>query len=81
MGVPALFRWLSQKYPKIVSPVIEEVPEILDGQEVPVDTTKPNPNGEVRSFLQRSENCWEQAKEPEVLIRLFNRKWITFTLI
>jgi 5'-3' exoribonuclease 2 len=24
MGVPALFRWLSGKYPKIVKPVIEE---------------------------------------------------------
>lgn len=47
MGVPALFRWLSQKYPKIVSPVIEELPEDIDGQEVPVDTTNPNPNGEV----------------------------------
>ena len=52
MGVPALFRWLSQKYPKIVSPVIEEVPEEIDGVEVPVDTTKPNPNGEV-SFMLR----------------------------
>jgi len=44
MGVPALFRWLSKKYPKIISPVIEEQPREVDGQEVPVDTTKPNPN-------------------------------------
>ena len=46
MGVPALFRWLSQKYPKIISPVIEERPHIIDGQEIPVDTRGPNPNGE-----------------------------------
>lgn len=47
MGVPALFRWLSQKYPKIVSTVTEAEPvEYPDGTVEPVDTTKPNPNGE-----------------------------------
>lgn len=46
MGVPALFRWLSQKYPKIISQVIEEKPEVVDGQEVPVNMAGPNPNGE-----------------------------------
>lgn len=46
MGVPALFRWLSQKYPKIISPVIEEHPQVVDGQEIPINTTGPNPNGE-----------------------------------
>lgn len=43
---PALFRWLSRKYPKIISPVIEDQPSNIDGQEIPVDTTKANPNGE-----------------------------------
>lgn len=46
MGVPALFRWLTNKYPKIVSSVIEEQSQEVDGQIIPVDTTKPNPNGE-----------------------------------
>lgn len=46
MGVPALFRWLSQKYPKIISKVIEEHPEEVDGEKIPVDARKPNPNGE-----------------------------------
>lgn len=45
MGVPALFRWLSTKYPKIIEKVIEERPQEIDGVEVPVDTSKPNPNG------------------------------------
>jgi 5'-3' exoribonuclease 2 len=46
MGVPALFRWLSQKYPKIVSSVIEERSQNIEGVEVPVDITKANPNHE-----------------------------------
>lgn len=46
MGVPALFRWLSQKYPKIISPVIEEHPLEVEGEKIPIDGRKPNPNGE-----------------------------------
>ncbi|KAK0626117.1 XRN 5'-3' exonuclease N-terminus-domain-containing protein [Immersiella caudata] len=47
MGIPAAFRWLSTKYPKIVSPVVEDKPITLeDGTVIPVDTTQPNPNGE-----------------------------------
>ena len=47
MGIPAAFRWLSTKYPKIISPVAEEKPVVMeDGSEIPVDTTQPNPNGE-----------------------------------
>jgi 5'-3' exoribonuclease 2 len=46
MGVPALFRWLVQKYPKIISSVIQESPGELDGHQIPVDISKPNPNFE-----------------------------------
>ncbi|KAK7980759.1 hypothetical protein PG989_013216 [Apiospora arundinis] len=47
MGIPAAFRWLSTKYPKIISPVIEDKPVVMDdGTVIPVDTTRPNPNGE-----------------------------------
>ncbi|CAI2178488.1 15228_t:CDS:10 [Funneliformis geosporum] len=44
MGVPALFRWLSKKYPKIIEQVIEERPIEVNGIEIPVDISKPNPN-------------------------------------
>ena len=48
MGVPAFFRWLSEKYPKILEDVVEERVK-LDGGEgsvrFPFDATKPNPSG------------------------------------
>ncbi|KAH8102814.1 exoribonuclease 2 [Phellopilus nigrolimitatus] len=50
MGVPALFRWLSKKYPKIILPVVEDEEQKVtdqDGNEIaiPIDFTGPNPNG------------------------------------
>ncbi len=45
MGVPALFRWLSVKYPKIVEPVIEVRETEVEGRTLPVNLSEPNPNG------------------------------------
>ncbi len=56
MGVPALFRWLSQKYPKIISPVIEELPRTVDGVEIPINFGDPNPNGEEMDNLYLDMN-------------------------
>ena len=48
MGVPAFYRWLSEKYPKIIQDVLEERVQLVNGQgsiRVPFDATRPNPSG------------------------------------
>ena len=45
MGVPAFYRWLSQKYPKIVSDVVEDEPLDELGRAVALDSAAANPNG------------------------------------
>ncbi|PAV20509.1 5 -3 exoribonuclease 2 [Pyrrhoderma noxium] len=49
MGVPALFRWLSKKYPKIVLPVVEDEETVIQDDEgnsttIPILYKTPNPN-------------------------------------
>jgi 5'-3' exoribonuclease 2 len=45
MGVPAFYRWLSEKYSKIVVDVLEQRSHKIDGIQIPVDLRLPNPNG------------------------------------
>lgn len=87
MGVPALFRWLSKKYPKIISPVLEELPEEVDNGDgtktkVPIDARGPNPNGEEMDNLyldmngivhpcSHPEDRPPPASEEEMMIAIF----------
>ncbi|XP_044474421.1 5'-3' exoribonuclease 3-like isoform X2 [Mangifera indica] len=44
MGVPAFYKWLVDKFPRIVVDVIEEMPVEINGVKIPLDTRNPNPN-------------------------------------
>eukprot|EP00184_Porphyridium_aerugineum_P002256 CAMPEP_0184697886 /NCGR_PEP_ID=MMETSP0313-20130426/4682_1 /TAXON_ID=2792 /ORGANISM="Porphyridium aerugineum, Strain SAG 1380-2" /LENGTH=1334 /DNA_ID=CAMNT_0027156729 /DNA_START=101 /DNA_END=4105 /DNA_ORIENTATION=+ len=44
MGVPAFFRWLSLRYPKILDDCIEQMIIAEDGTDIQIDPTQPNPN-------------------------------------
>ena len=45
MGVPAFYRWLSEKYPKIVLDILEKRSFVIDGIEIPINLNEANPNG------------------------------------
>ena len=44
MGVPAFYRWLSEKYSKIVVDMLEQRPTVIEGVIVPLNLQQPNPN-------------------------------------
>ncbi|KAL1704363.1 putative strand exchange protein, partial [Schizophyllum commune] len=83
MGVPALFRWLSKKYPKIVQPVIEEEPRQIGDEVIPIDASGRNPNGVEFDNLYLDMNgivhpCTHPEGKPapeteeEMMVEIFN---------
>ena len=44
-GVPGLYRWLAERYPKCVIDAVEALPQHVGGVRIDVDTSGPNPNG------------------------------------
>ncbi|KAF0990334.1 hypothetical protein HZS_5400 [Henneguya salminicola] len=45
MGVPAFFRWISCRYPSIISHCIELKSKRSEGENIEIDKNLPNPNG------------------------------------
>ncbi|AAS54793.2 AGR303Wp [Eremothecium gossypii ATCC 10895] len=65
MGVPSFFRWLSRKYPKIISPVIEDTPQVVDGVKLPIDYSAANPNGELDNLYLDMNGIVHPCSHPE----------------
>ena len=45
MGVPKFFRVILKRWPRILTYVVENTAQVVNGEEIPVDASEPNPNG------------------------------------
>eukprot|EP00177_Eucheuma_denticulatum_P000228 GFKZ01000391.1.p1 GENE.GFKZ01000391.1~~GFKZ01000391.1.p1 ORF type:complete len:1157 (+),score=196.00 GFKZ01000391.1:223-3693(+) len=65
MGIPAYFRWISEKYPRILVNCIEYVDIDADGAERPIDASAPNPNGEFDNLYLDMNGIIHPCTHPE----------------
>ena len=75
MGVPAFYKWLCNRYPRIVEDVVEAAPKVLDGTTIPVDLSEDNPNGIEfdNLYLDMNGECmpaWLAGNPPPLSLKL-----------